>query len=122
MTGRYATDHAGAVADVAAAGAAVSFTLTTPGTYDATTDTYSTPTTVTVSGYAIETGNDPDVYIALSLIQSNPATLFFTPSTYGAFPKLGYAVTWGGIAFTVKKVTTLSPDGVVIAAWVVIAT
>ncbi len=36
-------------------------------------------------------------------------------------PKPGYAVTWGGKDYTVRDVTPLSPDGVAIAASVVVS-
>lgn len=119
--GNYAETHAGALADVADAGAAVTFSLTTPGTYDAATDTYTTPTTATVAGFAIEVAGDPDTYKALSLVRSSAPSLFFTPSTYGALPAVGYTVTWNSIVYTVRDVSPLSPDGTPIAATIVVS-
>lgn len=115
----YATDHADALADVTDAGAAITWSITTPGTYDETTDTYTTPVTTSCAGSAIEVDGDPNEYRDLELIQSNPVTLFFTPTTYGDMPSLGMTGTWGGVARTVKKVRRLSPDGTAIGCWVI---
>lgn len=117
----YATDHASALADVTAAGAAVTFTDKSPGAY-ASTGTWTGPaTTTSVAGAAIEVEGDPKEYEALSLVQRNPATLFFTPTTYGSLPSLDMAVTWGGVSRLVKRVRPLAPDGTAIAAYVVVA-
>lgn len=117
----YTTDHADALADVTDAGAAVTFTLQSPGTYNESTDTWTTGATTTVSGYAVEVKADPDTYERLSLVRSQAPSLFFTPTTYGDLPTPGYSVPWGGKTYTVKDVAPLSPDGTAIAATVVIA-
>lgn len=119
--GNYASDHSDALATVADAGAAATFTLTSPGTYDESTGTWSTPTTSTVTGSAVEVGGDPDTYERLSLIRSSAPSLFFTPDTYGSLPTVGYTVTWGGVSYTVKDVLPLSPDGTAIAATILVA-
>ena len=117
----YTQDAADALAAVADAGAAVTFTFTTPGTYDESTDTWSTPTTDTVTGSAIEIPGNPMTYQALSLVRSKAPSLFFAPDTYGDLPDAGYVVTWGGVAYTVKDVQPLQPDGMAIAATIVVA-
>lgn len=116
----YTQTHADALADVADAGASVTFTFTSPGTYDATTDTWSTPTTTTVTGSAVEVKGNPDTYERLSLVHSSAPSLFFTPDTYGSLPRPGYTVTWNSIAYTVKDVDPLAPDGTPIAATIVV--
>ena len=121
----YTADHASALADVAAAGTAVTFTLTGPGTYDPTTGLYTTPTSTTSSGYAIGASGglkeDRLQYEALGLTQSEGRTLFYVPSTYGDSPSLGATVTWAGAVRTVKSATALAPNGSAIAWRVVVA-
>lgn len=115
----YATDHADALADVTEAGTAVTFSLTSPGTYDATTETYSGGSTTSCAGYAVEMEGDPKEYA--DLITQNPATLFFTPSTFGDLPLIDSVGTWAGLSRTVKRIFPLRPDGTVIAARLVVA-
>lgn len=90
----YAPDHAGALVDIQAAGAAVTFSHTNPGTYDAATDTWSSASTTTVTGSAMRVRGNPLVYQALELIQSEAPTLLFAPNTYGSLPALQSAVVW----------------------------
>lgn len=117
----YAADHAGAVADVQAAGARVTFTLSSPGTYTDATDAWTSATTTTVAGYAIRVGGNPVRYAELNLRQSEAPTLLFTPSTYGSLPALGSSVTWNSLVYTVRDVQPLAPDGTAILARVVVA-
>lgn len=117
--GAYASEHASALADVSAAGAAVTFTRTTT-TVNETTGVV-TPSTSAIAGAAIQVGGNPMLYEALGLILSDAPTLFVTPTTYGDLPLPGDTVTWNGIAYTVKNVRPVAPDGVAMAARVVIA-
>ena len=121
MTTKYAVDAADALADITEAGAAVSFTLSNPGVYDAVTDTYSGATTTTVAGYAVAIEADPVLYRALELISAEAKTLLFGLTTAGSLPTLNMAVTWGGVAFTVKHVKALDPDGTAILGEVTVA-
>jgi hypothetical protein len=114
----YTATHGRALRTVTKKGTAVTFTLTTPGTYDETTDTWSTPVTDTCAGYAVEMEGDPKEYA--DLITQNPATLFFTPSTFGDLPALDSVGTWAGASRTVKRIFPLRPDGTVIAARVIV--
>lgn len=104
----------------------VVFTRTNPGTYDAATDTYTTPTNTTVSGSAIGVRGKPDRYKALGLALEKMPTLFFTPSDYGLqaytsdFVQPGDTCVWNGTTFTVKDVDPIAPDGVVIAARIIV--
>jgi hypothetical protein len=118
---KYASDHAGALLDVTEAGSAVTFTRTNPGTYDATTDTYSSPSTSTVTGDAIQVAGNPEQYKALELIESEAPTLFFTPDTYGQLPELGDTVVWNSVTYTVRAKQPIAPDGTAIAARLVVA-
>lgn len=117
----YTTVHANALSAVQGAGASVTFTHTSPGAYDDATDTYSTPTTSTVTGSAVQVAGDPDAYDRLSLIRSVAPSLFFTPDTLGALPAPGDSASWGSDTYVVKDVQALSPNGTAIAATVVIA-
>lgn len=98
-------------------GAPVTFTQTTPGTYDGTT--WSDATTVTVEGYAVQIAGDPELYKALGLIESDSPTLSFTPKTRGVIPPLGMTVPWGGETLTVLKRKLLAMNGVATAAHLV---
>lgn len=90
-------------------------------TYDAVNDT-QTVTESTVAGSAIQVRGDPKRYMATGLVLSEMPTLFFAPSTYGDCPAPGDTVVWpdGGATWTVRDVDPIAPDGVVIAARVVI--
>lgn len=114
----YAATHTRASRTMAKKGAAVTWSLTTPGTYDSETDTYTTPVTDGCSGSAVEMDGDPAEYA--DLIALNPSTLFFTPTTYGDLPVLESTGTWAGATKTVKKIFPLRPDGTVIAARLVV--
>jgi hypothetical protein len=118
---KYATDHADALLDVADAGEAITFTLSSPGTYDATTDTYTSASTSTIAGYAIQDEGDPEQYKALDLIEAAAPTLFFTPSTYGTLPDERYTGVWNSETYTVRSVSPIAPDGTAIAARIVIS-
>jgi hypothetical protein len=117
----YATEHAGAYADILDAGAAVTFSAITAGTYDGATDTWSTPTTTRVAGVAIRVRGNPQTYQALELIQSEAPTLLFAPTTYGETPALGMTVTWDSVVYTVRAVEPVAPSGDTIIARVVVA-
>jgi hypothetical protein len=116
----YVSDHASALADVQAAGAAVVFTLDTPG--DEQTDgTFATPATQTVSGYAIEDGGDPKEYERLGLTVHEAPRLFFVATTYGQEPTPGMTCTWAGRKYTARSAKPFRPDGVAIFTHTIIA-
>jgi hypothetical protein len=117
----YATDHAGALADVRAAGAAVTVVATLPGTHVPSTGLFTSPTTTTVAGVAIRTRGIPERYAALGLVESEAPSLLFVPDTYGAIPPLGGVLTWGGVDYTVRDVEPLAPDGTAILSRLVVA-
>jgi hypothetical protein len=102
-------------------GAAVTFTRVTPGTYNRSTDRSAPPTTVTVTGFAMQIDGDPDLYVALGLIESENPTLLFRPTTPGVLPALGATVTWGGEPFTVKNIKSLAMAGTPTAARIVVS-
>lgn len=100
-------------------GAPVTFTQTTPGTYDGTTGQWSADVTVTVDGYAVQIAGDPDLYAQLELIESENPTLSFTPKTIGVLPSLGMTVPWGGTTLTAKHINPLAKNGVATKAHIV---
>ncbi len=116
----YAPVHARARRTVGRKGAAVTWSETTPGTHSPSTGTFTTPVTTSCAGSAVEDDGDPQEYRDLELIQQNPATLFFTPTTYGQLPTLDMTGTWAGTTKTIKKIRPLRPDGTVIGAWLVV--
>jgi hypothetical protein len=104
---------------------ALTFTRVTQA-HDETTDVV-TPTVTTVTGNAIVVSGRPQRYAALGLVLSTMPTLFFSPTNYNqrAFTtesiQPGDSVEFNGAKYSVKDVEYLAPDGVVIAARVVIA-
>ena len=98
----YATDWASALADVTAAGAAVSFAGGT-----------------TVAGYAIPLLNGvPKQFAARTLVETQGPMLFFVPSTYGQRPALNALATWGGAEYAVKDELPFDPDGTALFSFV----
>ena len=80
-----------------------------------------TPTVTTVTGEAIQVRPSLQRYQALGLVLATMPTLFFTPTTYGEVPKPGDTVEWADETYTVRDVDPIAPDGVVIAARIVVA-
>lgn len=101
-------------------GAAVTFTSSTPGTYNPATDTTTGATPVTVNGQAMEVDGDPELYTQLELIESENPTLLFKPSTVGELPVLGASVVWGGDTYLVKNIKRLAMAGTPTAARIVV--
>lgn len=102
----------------------VTFTRRAQSYTDATDVTTEAVTTIT--GNAIQVRGDPRRYKALNLVLTTMPTLFFSPTTYTAragtdeFIQPGDTVVWATKTYTVKDVDPIAPDGVVIAARVVI--
>lgn len=117
----YTATHSRALKTVTKKGTTVTFTHVTPGTYDASTDTWTDAVDASVSGYAIRTAGDPQKYKALNLVQSESPALLFTPSTYGDKPALGATVSWDSVAYSVRDVEPIEPDGTAIACYVVVS-
>lgn len=117
----YVAEHSSALLDLGDAGASVTFSHTTTGTYDPATDTTTGATVTTVTGKAIRTKGDPLKYQALNLVASEAPTLLFTPTTYGSLPSLGDTVSWGSVVYSVKDVDPVAPDGTAIIARIVVA-
>jgi len=88
-------------------------------TYDPETDT-ATASTTTYPGTAIRSRGRPHKYAELGLVESKAPTLFWVPTTYGDTPEPGDTVTWYGETYTARDVEVIAPDGVTIAARVII--
>jgi hypothetical protein len=117
----YAPDHAAALADVADAGADADFTFEDPGTLDEATGLYTSASTTTVSGKAIQTRGNPKTYERLSLKQSEAPSLFWVPDTLGQLPLPDYRITWGGRALVARDIDPIAPNGTAIAARIVVS-
>lgn len=117
--------HAEVADEVFADALDVEFRLTTPGTYDEDTDTYSDPLTKFVLGKAFKITGDQQVYRDLGLTQLEPMTLLFRPEVFGELPGLGYMIDWddqyGGTPLVVKAVDPVAPTGDAIVARVVVS-
>ena len=95
------------------------FTRTTQGSYDPETDT-ATPSSTTIEGLALRVKGDPARYRQLGLVESEAPTLMFVPTTYGDRPEPGDRVTWESEVYSVRAVDPVAPDGVTIAARIII--
>jgi len=123
----YQAEHDSALADITAAGGiALTFTRTSPGTYDPLTDTTSAATVTTVAGRGIIVRGDPQRYRALELTLSTAPTLLFAPTTYPlqanttAMVQPGDTVVLNNATLTVRDVEPVAPDGNVIVARIIV--
>lgn len=106
----YTDDAANAAADLAQAGASVTFTRTTLVDDPATGTT--TPTTTTATSFAIATKTNWQKLAALALVIQTPVTLKVAASGMAFAPQPLDTFAWGGDTYTVKLVDTLDVDGV----------
>jgi hypothetical protein len=112
-------DHAFALAEIAANGAAVTFSRLAEG-YDAATDLV-TPAVTTIPGKAIQVrGGSIERFRALGLVIDDPKRLLFAPDTFGQTPVVGDTVVWAGDRMTAKDVELVAPDGNTILAYVTV--
>lgn len=92
-------------------GAAVTFQLEIPGTHIPATDTFTSPSTVTVPGFAVEIPGDPEEYAQYGLTIEQAITLFFVPYPSGVKPELQSTLVWSGTKYTLAYVVPIRPDG-----------
>jgi hypothetical protein len=76
---------------------------------------------VTVDGFAMQIDGEPDLYVALGLVESENPTLLFQPTTPGTLPALGASVVWGGESLTVKNIKSAAMSGTPTAARIVVS-
>lgn len=99
----------------------MTFTTVSGGTYDPLTGQTTGATTVTVSGKAMQIDGDPDLYKALSLLETDNPTLLFVPDTAGQMPALGATASWGSQTYAVKHRKPLAMNGTPTAAQIVVS-
>lgn len=98
----------------------VTFTRTVHGSYNEETGE-ATPVVSTITGTAVRGRGDPHRYTELGLVESKSPTLWFVPRTYGDTPAVGDVVEWESEDYTARDVEAIAPDGVTIAAKVIIS-
>lgn len=107
----YVAEAASARADIAAAGAPVTFTTASGRVYDPDTGLWSGGTPVTTTGSAIQVKDDPMRFSALGLQIADPITLLVAAAGLTLVPSPNIAMTWRGVIYTVKNVEALAPNG-----------
>lgn len=119
----WAAVHAKKLADYQGLNATpVTFTKTVPGAPNSSTGAWSgSPTTVSVTGYAVRAvKGDPDAYARLNLSMTEAPTLDFVPSTMGQSPVQGMDVAFGDDTYVVEQVFPFAPAGQLISAHVIV--
>ena len=111
----YATERADALADIREAGGPVTFTRTTPGTYDPTTGQYG-GTVTTASGYAIArrpNGGDLERLktLGIDLINVRGQLLVVAAQGLAFQPRPDDRCLWAGETYTVRDVGPLNVNG-----------
>lgn len=105
---------------------ALTFTRTTPGTTDPLTETTTGAAVTTITGEGIVVRGDPQRYRALELSLSTAPTILFAPTVYALrayttdFVQPGDTTVLNGVAMTVRDVSPIAPDGMVIAARIIL--
>lgn len=120
MSDQYLGDHAGALADVTAAGARVVFTSRRRTAEDAAGVSAALMIT-TVTGYAIEDDGDAEEYTRLGLTTGEAPRLFVVATPYGPIPPVGATVLWGGVPYMVRSSKPFRPAGQAVFTYVIIA-
>jgi hypothetical protein len=116
----YASDHAFALALIAAKGAPLTFTRTASG-YDASTDLV-TPTTTTLTGQGLQVrGGAIKRFRELGLVIEDARRILFAPTTLGDRPEVGDRLTWAGDVLTVRDVELVAPAGEALLAYVTVS-
>jgi len=118
--GKFAEEHASALADVGDAGASVTFTLEVTQ-YNESTGRLSRSSPTVVPGVAMRVEGDPDLFAESGLRITDAVQLMFVASTYGDVPPMGATCTWEGRVHTVKNRRPFAPDGVAIYTDVLVA-
>lgn len=101
-------------------GAPAVFSWSSAGVYDPATDTNAGPVVGTLTMDAMEIDGDPDLFLALKLVESENPTLLCKSREPAPLPPLGASVVWGGETYTIKSVKRLAMAGVATAARIVV--
>jgi hypothetical protein len=112
VTSQYDAIAERTLAIIARKGAANAFLVVTAGVDNPSTGLPPTSTTSVVTGSAVEAPGDPDIYLSLDLVRSNPVTLYVAAKGLGVIPTPGMNMTWAGRPYTVRLATPTGPDGV----------
>lgn len=120
MTTKHLDKYGKAVDKIKRSGLAVTFTKSNY-THDPLTEETEANADTTVSGYAVEIPGDDTEYEALKLTKHEALTLMFVPSAVGEEPELLSVVDWSGRLKKAYRIQPLRPDGVLIAAKVIVA-
>jgi hypothetical protein len=120
----YLADAQGAQADIADAGAAVTFTRATKSGYDpvtgASSSTVTTATSVAIA--KVPRGADAERIRGLSLVGKRTVVLLVAGLRLAAYvPQADDVVTWAGADYVVRDVSPLNVDGVTAILYTVIA-
>lgn len=106
----------------------VTVTRARPGTHDATTATWTSPTSTTLAGTAfLKAHGNPQRYAALGLNVQTMPTLVFVPDDYElaaystSFILPGDTLVWQSVTYTVRDVDPVAPDGIVILAYLIVS-
>lgn len=84
-----------------------------PGTYNPATDQFtSADPNADATGKAVQIEGDPDRWSSLGLTLSNPVTLMIAASGLSVTPEVGMAIEWAGLAYAIRDVSSVAPDGV----------
>ena len=119
---KYATDHAGALADVREAGTAIVFEQTTFGAQDEEGRFEEGPVVVRTPAVCTEDGGDAEEYERLGLTPSESPRLFVVCEQYGAIPPLNSKARFGmGKVYNVQSVKPYRPDGTAIFSYVILS-
>lgn len=93
-------------------GGTVTFSRGGSAVYDPATDTWSGGTVSPASGPAVQVRSNPMMLLAAQLVITTPVTLIVAAPALGGFiPQPADTFSWGGIAYTVKLVQDVAPDG-----------
>jgi hypothetical protein len=115
VAGNYAVEHAGALADVAAAGARIAFLPPTRTAEDATG-----VRTLLAADPVLGWATDAEGGRAMlpggmgQLVPTEGPVLLVVLNRYGAEVPDGATCTWGGVAYTVQDRRPYAPDGTVL--------
>jgi hypothetical protein len=97
-------------------GFALTFTYNAPGVHDPATETFGAPSTLTMTGYALDVTQEPETYESGELVAKGSVKVLWWPDTEGQIPPKGATCTVGAALLTVDGVLPVRPGGVAFAS------
>lgn len=94
----------------------LTFTLSAPGEHDPATETFGAPSTLTMSGYALDITQEPETYESGELVAKGSVKLLWWPDTEGDVPPKGATCVYDGVLMTVDEKLPVRPGGVAFAS------